>query len=114
MNIILPKPYLMDRKEFLKSLGFSTAAIMAVSSLSVIPGCTSNSGIPSPNAKADFTIDITDPTYAALKTTGGYIVKDGVVVAHTQNGTYAAVTVVCSHQGNPYVMFDGNSNREMG
>ena len=100
----------MDRKEFLKTLGFSTAAIMAVSSLSVMSGCMSSAGVPSPNAKADFIIDLTNPTYAALKTTGGYIVKDGVVVAHTQNGTYAAVTVVCSHQGNPYVRFDGNTN----
>lgn len=100
----------MDRKEFLKSLGFSTAAIMAVSSLGVISGCTNSAGGPFPNAKADFTIDLTNPTYASLNTAGGYIVKDGVVVAHTQSGTYAAVTVVCSHQGNPYVRFDGNSN----
>ena len=100
----------MDRKEFLKSLGFSTAAIAAVASLNVLSGCMNTSGFPNPNSKADFTIDITDPNYSILNNTGGYIVKDGVVVAHTQSGAFAAVTVVCSHQGNPYVMFDGNSN----
>ena len=100
----------MDRKEFLKSLGFSAAAIMAVSSLSVISGCTNSAGNFAPNAKADFTIDLTNSAYSSLNTVGGYIVKDGVVVAHTQNGSFAAVTVVCSHQGNPYVMFDGSSN----
>jgi cytochrome b6-f complex iron-sulfur subunit len=99
----------MDRKEFLKSLGFSAAAIVAVASLNSLSGCTT-AGNPNPSAKADFTIDLTDPAYASLKTAGGYIVKDGVVVARTSGGTYAAVTVVCSHQGNPYVMFDGNSN----
>ena len=99
----------MDRKEFLKSLGFSTAAIMAVSSLNLISGCANKSS-PFPNAKADFTIDLTNPTYSALNSVGGYIVNSGVVVAHTKDGSFAAVTVVCSHQGNPYVMFDGASN----
>ncbi len=100
----------MDRKEFLTKLGFSAAAIAAVSTLGALHGCSANSGSPFPNAKADFTIDLTDPAYATLKTVGGYIVKDGVVVAHTKDGTFAAVTVVCSHQGNPYVMFDGSTN----
>ncbi len=101
----------MDRKEFLKSLGFSAAAIAAVSSLSCLYGCTSNNGnSPSPNSTVDFTIDINDSAYAALKTAGGYIVKDAVVVAHTNDNSFAAVTVVCSHQGNPYVMFDGSTN----
>jgi nitrite reductase/ring-hydroxylating ferredoxin subunit len=101
----------MDRKEFLKTLGFSAAAIAAVSTLSCLNGCTTNSGnFPSPSSSVDFTIDTNNSSYSALRTTGGYIVKDGVVVAHTTDGSFAAVTVVCSHQGNPYVMFDGSTD----
>jgi cytochrome b6-f complex iron-sulfur subunit len=99
----------MNRKEFLVKLGFSGAAIVAVSTLDLLSSCSPQNSI-SPSGTVDFTISLTDPSYSALNSNGGYIVKDNVVVARTDNGSFAAVTVVCSHQGNPYVQFDAGSN----
>lgn len=99
----------MNRKEFLKSIGFGAAAAMAVSSLELLNSCMNQNGI-APSGKVDFTIDINNAPYTALKSNGGYIVKDGVVIARTDNGSFAAVTVVCSHQGNPYIYFDPSTN----
>jgi len=99
----------MNRKEFLRTLGFSAAAILAVSSINILESCTAVN--PSPSGNADFTIDLNDSAYSALKSNGGYIVKDGVVIARTISGSFAAVTVVCSHKGNPYVYYDASSNQ---
>lgn len=44
------------------------------------------------------TIDLTTAANAALKSVGGYVVTNNIVVANTAQG-YVATTVVCSHEG---------------
>lgn len=82
----------MDRKEFLKNLGFGAAFMLTASCLG---GCSKGSQDLGP---VDFTIDLTDPQYAALSQNEGYVVIDRVVVARDINGNYVAATQLCSHE----------------
>lgn len=99
----------MNRIEFLKSLGISGAALFALGTLGCMNSCTSESD-PSPSGSADFTFDLDDPSNSALNNNGGYVIKNSVVIARTGNGTFAAVTLICSHENNPNIFFDGPNN----
>jgi cytochrome b6-f complex iron-sulfur subunit len=93
----------MDRKDFLSSIGFSAAGIiMAV----CLGGCKNDSGGP----VVDFTFDLTDPAYAALDNAGGYVYKNGVVIAKTTTGNIVAVSKACTHEGAD-VQYQSNGNR---
>jgi cytochrome b6-f complex iron-sulfur subunit len=92
----------MERKEFLSIIGFGAAAVACSYCLG---GCNANpgGGITAPT-NVDFTLDLTSPSYAGLKSIGGYIYNSGVIVVHAQSG-YFAVSLACTHQG-ATVVFD--------
>lgn len=52
-----------------------------------------------PNPPRTITLDLTNASYAALITPGGYIITQGIIVANTSAG-YRALDSVCTHQGN--------------
>jgi cytochrome b6-f complex iron-sulfur subunit len=85
----------MDRKEFLGLVGKS---IFAITLASFLDGCTKNNNTPD-QPTVDFTLDLTNSSYSALKTKGGYIYNQGVIVAKTLTGEYIAVSQACTHQG---------------
>ncbi len=99
---------LMDRKEFLSLLGFSSASLALGSCLE---GCSKNvsSGTTAPN-NVDFTLDLSQPANAALLTNGSYVYNSGVLVARTTKGAYIAVRQVCTHE-NVSVIYQGNNQR---
>lgn len=93
----------MDRKEFISLLGMSVASF---SVLACIGGCTKNTDASSgttASANIDFTLDLSQVANAALNTNGGYVYKNGVVVARTKSGQYIAVQQVCTHENNSVV-----------
>jgi cytochrome b6-f complex iron-sulfur subunit len=95
----------LDRKEFLSLVGISAAAFGMSQCLQ---GCSkSNTGQPTAPS-VDFTLDLTNATNNALKNNGGYIYKNGVIVAKTMTGTYIAVSQACTHQG-VSVVYEGTS-----
>lgn len=96
----------MDRKQFLSSIGIGAAFALTASCLG---SCKKTATTPS--GPVDFTIDITDAANAALVNNGGYIVKNSCVVAKTNTGTYAAATVICSHEGRTQVTYDSTNNQ---
>ncbi|MGI8635557.1 MAG: ubiquinol-cytochrome c reductase iron-sulfur subunit [Segetibacter sp.] len=98
----------MTRKEFLSLIGFSTAGIAVASCVS---GCAKNvnSGTSAP-ANVDFTLDLGQAANAVLLNNGGYIYKDGVIVARTLAGAYIAVQQVCTHE-TVSVIYQPNSHR---
>jgi cytochrome b6-f complex iron-sulfur subunit len=55
-----------------------------------------NGGPPPPGNK--LTLDLTNPTYAALNTIGGFVVTQGIIVANTSAG-YVALDSTCTHMG---------------
>lgn len=94
----------MDRREFLSSLGVGAVFALTASCLSA---CKKQEDL----TAVDFTLDLTNSSYAALKTNGGYVVKDSVVVARTTNGDYVAATQKCSHEGQYKVYYDKTGNQ---
>jgi cytochrome b6-f complex iron-sulfur subunit len=98
----------VDRKEFLSMVGIGAAALACNYCFS---GC-SNNGSDSPTAptNVDFTLDLADPANAALNNAGGSVYHSGIVIAHTNSGSYIAVSQACTHQG-ATVVYDASTNR---
>jgi cytochrome b6-f complex iron-sulfur subunit len=101
----------MDRKEFLGAVGIGTTAILYSVCFN---GCKPLDNVTNPTTDTthgtDLTINLDDSANAALKTNGGYIVKDGIIIARTLSGTFLAVSAACTHQGTS-VEYQGNNNR---
>lgn len=90
----------MERREFLEKIGVGAAFALTATCL----GSCNTGGFggaqqsPAPTS-VNITLDLTLPQYAALKNDGGYIVTNGIVVARTIDGSYAAASARCTHQG---------------
>ena len=97
----------MDRKEFLSSIGLSSASIFFLA----CAGCSKkgdNGGTVTGPSGVDFTIDLAAPSNAALLNKGGYIYINGIIVAHSTAGAYIAVQQSCTHQ-NYNLAYDGSN-----
>jgi cytochrome b6-f complex iron-sulfur subunit len=101
----------MDRKQFLEQIGLGSAAILVGMCMG---GCSKTEGggstTPPSSSSVDFTLDLTNATNSALNTNGGYIYKDGIIVAKTVAGTFIAVAAACTHQSTN-VQYQSNSNK---
>ncbi len=86
----------MNRKEFLSTLGLGAAAVACSYCLNACKPLDSPITAPT---NVDFTLDLTASANASLKTNGGYIYNGGVIVARTMNGTYVALSQLCTHAG---------------
>ena len=107
----------MKRGEFLRSLGMSSAALMAFycmgTGLTACSKSDDSSNQPTPNpttggftGNADtskgaisFTLDLTNSTYSALKTAGQFVVVGSLLVAKIKSGALVALSKTCTHQG---------------
>ena len=103
----------MQRKEFINALGISTATLFMVTCFG---GCGKSSvadnsnNVPPPPTNVDFLLDLSQAENANLATNGGFIYKNGIIVARTTTGSYIAVSMACTHQGTTLV-YEGNNNR---
>ncbi len=91
----------------MKRIGFKCVALLA---LYCFGACTSDYASIIPNYPVDFTIDLNDPEYNALKNEESFIITQNVVVVHTTGETFAAASILCSHGGLPDVTFDRSRN----
>ncbi|SOE23766.1 Ferredoxin subunit of nitrite reductase or a ring-hydroxylating dioxygenase [Spirosomataceae bacterium TFI 002] len=110
----------MNRLEFLKSIGFKGASLMAV-----LQACTqdedsivkakildSNNNEIQTDASTTsqknylLKIDLNNSSYSKLSQSGGYIRESNIVVANTGNNTFAAATQVCTHEPKKDVIFN--------
>lgn len=90
----------MDRKEFLSQLGIAAASFTV---LGCLGGCSKSSDSSSSTTgptNVDFTLDLSQSANAALTSNGGYLYKNGVIVARTKSDQYIAVQQVCTHENN--------------
>lgn len=97
----------MDRKEFLKQLGLTSAVIFTGACLG---GCSKNNSTPAAPTNVDFTLSLADSANTALNTAGGFIYKNGIIIAKTLSGSIIAVSQACTHEGGT-VQFQANNNR---
>ena len=126
----------MTRYDFLKSMGFTGAALMAAltacvrpedtvvdaltlagtstapasstvtSGTTTAPSTTANGTDLSTITNRLLTIDLSSSAATGLKTVGGYIAQSGIVVAQTSAGSYVAVTQTCSHEPKKAIIFN--------
>lgn len=106
----------IKRGQFLRELGLSGGALMAFYCLgTTMTACSSGSEDPAPvtpgtgttglTGNADtakgaisFTLDLTNSTYAPLKTAGNFVTVGSLIVANAK-GTIVALSKVCTHEG---------------
>ncbi|MCX6220558.1 MAG: Rieske (2Fe-2S) protein [Bacteroidia bacterium] len=105
----------MKRNEFFSAIGISAGMIFMAPVLSScskgLTDTTTNPGGGGNTGAVDFTLDLTSPTYAALNSNGGSIVKDNIIVARTSAGVYVALTSICTHQQYNPIAFESAANR---
>ncbi len=108
----------MKRGEFLRSLGMSSAALMAFYCMGTsLTACSSNSDDPaltptptptpgtglSGNSETskgaiNFSLDLTAAAYSKLKTVGEFVKVGDVLVANTKGNKFVAIQRLCTHQ----------------
>lgn len=95
----------MQRRDFLLRISAGAAAGLAATSLG---SCLSQPENPQ-NTPVDFTLDLSQ--FPQLNRTGGFLIKDNVLVARTIQGDYVAATVICSHEQQRKVVYDDDKNQ---
>src|SRR5260221_14720963 len=84
----------MERKTFLKILG---AGVATGTLITYLESCKKNN--PSTTAPTvDFTLDLTASSNSSLLTSGGYVISNQVIVINN-NGSYIALSDICTHAG---------------
>ncbi len=121
----------MNRGEFIRNLGLSSAALMSFYCMGTLTSCskgsdpapattgtgtgTTTSGLTgnadSSAGKVDFTLDLTNATYSGLKTEGNFIKIGSVLVANVKGGNYVTIQRLCTHQGTDNVGYQLAANQ---
>ena len=100
------KKLVMERKEFLRSLGAGAAFALI---FPCAQGCSKDDDpegtIKEVPTGVDFTVDLTSAEASNLAQNGGFILKNDVVVVKNLEGEYIAASQICSHQGYDQVRF---------
>ena len=96
----------MERREFIERVGLGSAFALTLACLN---GCSQTSVNPSAAGNVNITIDLTAAENAALLKSGGYLIKNSVVIAKTIDGQYLAASSVCTHEGGQ-VVYRSSSN----
>lgn len=101
----------MNRMEFLKSLGLKGASLFAVyCAASGLSSCVNESMDPTAPTGGGtgnaLSLDLNSAAYSKLNIVGNYVVVSGIVIARISTTAFAAVTQVCSHDGQKKVVFN--------
>lgn len=101
----------INRLDFLKQLGLSGAALVAFYCAGTLSSCSkaSDPTPASPASTTDITLDLTAAAYSGLTTIGGYAYTGSILVAHIKDGSYIALSKVCTHEGTT-VVYKSSSN----
>ncbi len=91
----------MNRRELILRV-FVGGTVIALTP-AVITSCTKSNdpGTGNGNTGGKLTINLTDPAYSDLNTSGGFVLisKQGIIVANTGNDAFVALDSTCTHQG---------------
>ncbi|MFD1143973.1 ubiquinol-cytochrome c reductase iron-sulfur subunit [Larkinella insperata] len=102
----------IKRGEFIRSLGLSSAALMAFYCMGTLTSCSKGSDEPDPDPTPgglDVTLDLTQPDFKSLQTIGGYAYHEDILIARVKNGNYVALSKTCTHQSST-VMYRANND----
>ena len=90
----------MTRKEFLGKIGIGAAFVLTAGCLKSCTADTSN--------EVDFILDLEATENESLKTAGGYVINNQVVIVKAADGNYYAATQICSHENKSKIIFRNN------
>jgi len=110
----------ISRGQFVRELGLSSAALMALYCMgTTMTACSNSTPDPTPTTpsnpgstitgltgnadkskgKIDFTLDLTSDNYKKLKTEGQFVLIGDVIVANAKGSKLVALSKACTHQG---------------
>ena len=89
----------MNRHEFLLHATIGLGTLVFSRS---VAGCSDTANQP-PAPGLDFTLNLNDQVNRNLAAPGGYVVANGVLIAHTSSGEFVAVAAKCTHEGTQLV-----------
>lgn len=89
----------INRLEFLRQLGLSGSALLAFYCAGTLTSCSKSDTEVSPLDANGVTLDLNSAAYSGLKTIGGYAYTGNILVARIKNGSYIALSKVCTHEG---------------
>jgi cytochrome b6-f complex iron-sulfur subunit len=84
----------MERKDFVK---FIAGAAVTGSVISILDACKKDDNADTSAGAKDFTVDLSASANAALLNPGGSLVSNSVMIINN-NGTYVALSDICTHQ----------------
>ena len=103
---------ILSRGDFMRSLGLSSAALMAFYCIGTMTSCKSSDPAPvtpvtptpstgitgtTTGSTLDFTLDLTNKDLSALKTEGNFTTIGDVLVVNAKGGKYIALQKICTH-----------------
>jgi len=98
----------LSRHEFLKQIGIKGGALFAAYCMGIsMTSCSVEKGV---GTDDDFTIDISKGRFRELSKAGGWIKVRNVVVVRTGADSFAAVTSICSHEGENRIEYRPQEN----
>lgn len=89
----------INRLEFLRQLGLSGSALLAFYCAGTLTSCSKSETEVTPLDTNGITLDLTSAAYSGLKTVGNYAYSGNILVAHIKNGSYIALSKICTHEG---------------
>jgi cytochrome b6-f complex iron-sulfur subunit len=95
----------MERRQFFSYISLGAASLVVSKSLI---SCAKDNTSPGSPQTVDFTLDLNNSSYSALKNRGGSLYHNSVVIVHTNSDQFVALSQICTHQSCT-VEFDGSS-----
>lgn len=93
----------MNRQDFLNYMGLAVGGGLVSACFQACEAKTTGQAV-------NFILDLNNPANAALKTIGGAVVVNNVIVAKTSSGGYSALASACTHEG-ATVTYSGSSQQ---
>ncbi len=98
----------MNRKEFLQRAATVSLVVIAAP---LCGGCLSScSSSPTAPSNVDFSVDLATTAGQALQSVGGFLVRDGVIVARTGTNEFIAFQAACTHEGGTIQWLQASNN----
>jgi len=84
----------MERRKFFRN--FAVGGSLLLTAPVLFNSCSDDSDDEKTPA-GGITVDLTDPTFAALKTVGGFAYKGDIIIIRSTDTVYLALSKVCTH-----------------
>ena len=86
----------MERKDFIKAT-FAACGLVLIPTV-IIESCTKSANTAAPS-NVNFTLDLNNSANVVLKTVGGSLITNNILVICTGVDAYVALSSICTHQG---------------